>query len=141
MNGLSGRRKIGWLVLLLACSGLYSALHLRVNAVKSEVRLAERQIVALEEEQQCARQPNCRRHDLKRALFLPSGDRVSSSRDKHQVSNAPHVMPCLECLYGLSPELMLPLRPGHEPEKHPEDSKHQSNYLGVHIKLPSFLNR
>ncbi len=50
MNGLSRRRKIGWLVVLLACSGLYSALHLRVNAVKSEVRLAERQIVALEEQ-------------------------------------------------------------------------------------------
>jgi hypothetical protein len=50
MTGLSRRRKIGWLVVLLACTGLYAALHFRVNAVKSEVRLAERQVVQLEEE-------------------------------------------------------------------------------------------
>lgn len=50
MTGLSRRRKIGWFVVLIACTGLYAALHFRVNAVKSEVRLAERQIVQLEEE-------------------------------------------------------------------------------------------
>lgn len=43
-------RKIGWAVVLIACTALYGALHLRVNAVKSEVLLAERQIVALQEE-------------------------------------------------------------------------------------------
>lgn len=43
-------RKIGWAVILLVCVALYGALHLRVNAVKSEVRLAERRIVALQEE-------------------------------------------------------------------------------------------
>ena len=43
-------RKIGWAVVLITSTALYGALHLRVNAVKSEVRLAERQIVALREE-------------------------------------------------------------------------------------------
>lgn len=48
--GGGGFRKIGWAMVLLTCAGLYGALHLRVNAVKSEVALAERQIVALQEE-------------------------------------------------------------------------------------------
>lgn len=43
-------RKIGWAVVLLTCTSLYAALHLRVNAVKSEVRLAERRIVQLQDE-------------------------------------------------------------------------------------------
>ena len=43
-------RKIGWAVVLVTCTSLYGALHLRVNAVKSEVRLAERKIVALQED-------------------------------------------------------------------------------------------
>jgi hypothetical protein len=48
--GGSSLRKIGWAMVLITCSALYGALHLRVNAVKSEVRLAERQIVALQED-------------------------------------------------------------------------------------------
>lgn len=43
-------RKIGWAMVLIVCTALYLALHLRVNAVKSEVRLAERHIVALQEQ-------------------------------------------------------------------------------------------
>jgi len=49
---MAGNRlgKIGWAMVLITCTALYGALHLRVNAVKSEVRLAERKIVALQEE-------------------------------------------------------------------------------------------
>ncbi len=43
-------RQIGWLAVLAVCVGLYLALSFRVHAVKSEVLLAERQIVALERE-------------------------------------------------------------------------------------------
>lgn len=50
MNPGSRLRRIGWAMVLITCTALYGALHLRVNAVKSEVRLAERQIVALQEE-------------------------------------------------------------------------------------------
>lgn len=49
MSG-SRLRKIGWVAVLVVCTALYLALHLRVNAVKSQVRQAERQIVALEGE-------------------------------------------------------------------------------------------
>jgi len=48
--GASRMRRIGWAIILIVCTTLCGALHLRVNAVKSEVRLAERQIVALQEE-------------------------------------------------------------------------------------------
>lgn len=43
-------RQIGWLVVMAACLGLFLALSFRVHAVKSEVRLAERQIIALRNE-------------------------------------------------------------------------------------------
>jgi len=43
-------RKIGWAMVLIVCTALYLTLHLRVNAVKSEVRLAERKIVALQDQ-------------------------------------------------------------------------------------------
>ena len=43
-------RKVGWAMVLLSCTALYLALHLRVNAVKSDVRLAERRIVALQQQ-------------------------------------------------------------------------------------------
>jgi hypothetical protein len=43
-------RKIGWAMVLIVCTALYLTLHLRVNAVKSEVRLAERRIVALQDQ-------------------------------------------------------------------------------------------
>jgi len=46
----SRMRKIGWAAVLLTCSMLYLSLHLRVNAVKSEVRLAEQRIVRLQEQ-------------------------------------------------------------------------------------------
>ncbi|QZD90139.1 hypothetical protein K3148_01660 [Qipengyuania aurantiaca] len=41
-------RQIGWLVVLAACVAAFLALTFRVNAVKSEVRLIERQIIAAE---------------------------------------------------------------------------------------------
>ena len=41
-------RQIGWLVALAICLACFVALTFRVNTVKSQVRLAERQIVALE---------------------------------------------------------------------------------------------
>ncbi len=43
-------RSIGWAVVLTICFAFTLALTFRVNAVKSEVRLAERQIVALRQE-------------------------------------------------------------------------------------------
>jgi hypothetical protein len=43
-------RSIGWAVILTVCVALTLALTFRVNAVKSQVRLAERQIVALRQE-------------------------------------------------------------------------------------------
>ena len=45
-------RQIGWLALLAVCLMLFVALTFRVNAVKSEVVRAERQIIALERETQ-----------------------------------------------------------------------------------------
>lgn len=46
----SRARSIGWAAILAICFGLTVALTFRVNAVKSEVRLAERQIIALRTE-------------------------------------------------------------------------------------------
>ena len=43
-------RSIGWAAVLLVCLAATIALTFRVNAVKSEVRLAERKIVALKRE-------------------------------------------------------------------------------------------
>ena len=43
-------RSIGWAFVLTVCAGLLLALTFRVNAVKSQVRLAERQLVALQQE-------------------------------------------------------------------------------------------
>ena len=43
-------RQIGWLMALTLCFGFFIALTFQVNSVKSEVRLAERQIVQLERE-------------------------------------------------------------------------------------------
>ncbi|MBM0170111.1 hypothetical protein [Altererythrobacter sp. C41] len=46
----SRMRQIGWAVVLSICLAGFVVLTFRVNAVKSEVRLAERQIIALERE-------------------------------------------------------------------------------------------
>jgi len=43
-------RNIGWAVILTVCAALTLALTFRVNAVKSQVRLADRQIVQLKQE-------------------------------------------------------------------------------------------
>ena len=43
-------RRIGWAVVLSVCMAGFVALTFRVNAVKSEVRLAEREIIALQRE-------------------------------------------------------------------------------------------
>lgn len=43
-------RSIGWAVILTVCVALTLVLTFRVNALKSQVRLAERQIVALKQE-------------------------------------------------------------------------------------------
>ena len=43
-------RSIGWFAVLSICAALTLALTFRVNAVKSQVRLAERQIVALRQD-------------------------------------------------------------------------------------------
>ena len=43
-------RQIGWVVILAICLASFVALTFRVNAVKSEVRLAERRIIQLERE-------------------------------------------------------------------------------------------
>lgn len=45
-------RQLGWASLLLGCTALFVALWVQVNSVKSEVRMAERQIVRLENEKQ-----------------------------------------------------------------------------------------
>jgi len=43
-------RSIGWAFVLVVCGALVLGLTFRVNAVKSQVRLAERQLVALRQE-------------------------------------------------------------------------------------------
>ena len=43
-------RSLGWMAVLAICVGLFAVLSLRVSAVKSEVLLAERQIVSLEKQ-------------------------------------------------------------------------------------------
>lgn len=43
-------RSIGWAFIFLVCATVFIGLTLKVNAVRSEVRLAERKIVALERE-------------------------------------------------------------------------------------------
>lgn len=43
-------RQIGWAALLAVCISGFAGLTFRVNAVKSEVRLAEREIIALQKE-------------------------------------------------------------------------------------------
>ena len=43
-------RSIGWIFVLTVCAALTVALMVRVNAVKSQVRLAERQVVSLKRE-------------------------------------------------------------------------------------------
>lgn len=43
-------RQIGWAAALLACLGIFLGLSFRVHAVKSEVLLAEREIIALQRE-------------------------------------------------------------------------------------------
>ncbi len=48
-RGLAMRR-IGWVAVLAVCLAMLVGLSLRVNALKSEVRLAERKIVALKHE-------------------------------------------------------------------------------------------
>lgn len=48
--GRDRARSIGWAFVLLVCLGVTMALMVRVNAVKSQVRLAERQMVALKRE-------------------------------------------------------------------------------------------
>ncbi len=49
MVGGSRVRQIGWAIVLAICLGLLLALTFRVNAVKSEVRLAERHIIAAQQ--------------------------------------------------------------------------------------------
>ena len=46
MVGGSRIRQIGWALVLAVCFALLLALTFKVNAVKSDVRLAERQIIA-----------------------------------------------------------------------------------------------
>ena len=43
-------RRIGWIAALAFCTALYLALHLKVHSVHSEVVQAERQIIALEQQ-------------------------------------------------------------------------------------------
>ncbi len=43
-------RQIGWAAAMIACFGLFLGLSFRVHAVKSEVLLAEREIIALKRE-------------------------------------------------------------------------------------------
>lgn len=51
MNMTGSRlRQIGWLIVLAACCGAFLALSFQVHAVKSEVSLAERELIALERE-------------------------------------------------------------------------------------------
>ena len=47
----SRARSIGWAMILAVCFGLTIALTFRVNAVKSQVRLTERKVLALRQEQ------------------------------------------------------------------------------------------
>lgn len=42
------QKSIGWVVVLLVCAALFIGLTIKVNSVRSEVRLAERRLIALE---------------------------------------------------------------------------------------------
>jgi hypothetical protein len=46
----SRMRSLGWAAVLAVCAGLFAVLSVRVHAIKSEVLLAERQIIALKRE-------------------------------------------------------------------------------------------
>lgn len=46
----SHRRQLGWAAVLLACAALLAGVTFKVNTIKSQVRLAEREIIALESE-------------------------------------------------------------------------------------------
>lgn len=46
----SRRRQLGWAAVLVVCAALLAGLTFKVNTIKSQVRLAERQIIALETE-------------------------------------------------------------------------------------------
>ena len=46
----SGLQKVGWAVILTICGAMLLALTFKVNAVKSQVRLTERQILAVRQE-------------------------------------------------------------------------------------------
>lgn len=46
----SRQRQIGWAAVLVACVALLVGLTFKVNSIKSQVRLAEREIIALETE-------------------------------------------------------------------------------------------
>lgn len=48
--GGSRLRQLGWVVTLALCCAIFAALTFKVNSVRSEVRLAERQILALQRE-------------------------------------------------------------------------------------------
>ena len=52
MNRQSRLRRMGWIAALSICTAFYLLLHLKVNAVRSEVVRAERQIVQLERKKQ-----------------------------------------------------------------------------------------
>ncbi|MBX7540019.1 hypothetical protein [Qipengyuania sphaerica] len=52
MAKVSRIRQVGWLMLLGICVAMFLALTFRVNAVKSEVRLLERQIIAAKKSKQ-----------------------------------------------------------------------------------------
>ncbi|MFA9201903.1 MAG: hypothetical protein ACEQR8_12165, partial [Cypionkella sp.] len=48
--GGSRLRQLGWAAILALCVALFAALTFKVNSVRSQVRLAERQILALQRE-------------------------------------------------------------------------------------------
>ena len=50
MSPHSRIRRVGWFAALAVCAMLYLSLHLKVHAVRSDVIRAERQIVALEQQ-------------------------------------------------------------------------------------------
>ena len=85
-------RNIGWAAVLVVCTALYLALHLRVNAVKSQVRQAERQIVALEDQKllletefETRVQPAAARN-LERCGVRLQGARLPASSSKESAS-------------------------------------------------------
>jgi hypothetical protein len=154
-------RSIGWAVILTVCLALTVILTFRVNAVKSQVRLTERQIVALKQEklfletefQARASQQQLRNlNDVEFGYEAPSaaqyleGERQLAALGKPRAADAPEPIRVASAAdvvegEGLFPAMVSPLTgkpagasPGTEPAEAPADeAKPAAASLGARL--------